>query len=134
MSGIDQLRHTLREKKIDFEEFDYGVIVRSGSPTGFDVWMEEDGKNSIVFFGSGGWHEHFDNPKEAVNCFLFGLSDKARLRVIERGGKFSSCSLEYVNEQGHWVSDSTTGSLFTPFWRKKTIKYLQNESNTQPGA
>ena len=32
-----------------------------------------------------GWHERLDSPEEALRRFTFGLSERCRLRVLNRG-------------------------------------------------
>src|SRR5262249_14251262 len=36
-----------------------------------------------VYFN--GWHENFSDPSEALDCFVFGLSDECRLKEHRRG-------------------------------------------------
>ena len=73
-----------------------------------------------------GWHERFTVEEEALDCFSFGLSESCRLRVTYRGESPVSWAVQSL-EHGTWVVDSTTALIFTPFWRRRTVVYRQNE-------
>jgi hypothetical protein len=92
--------------------------------TGFAVSLEENNGEYIVFFE--GWHEHFTNQQEAINCVAFGLSDSCRLKVIRRSGKPYKWIVEHFNN-GTWKKDSETGLLIFSFWKKRTKKIYQNK-------
>lgn len=72
-----------------------------------------------------GWHEEFERPEEALECFAFGLSDQTRLCVVSRGGFDHKWTLESWDGTA-WVPDSTTGLLFFPFWRRSATRHLRN--------
>jgi hypothetical protein len=93
------------------------------SPAGFCVWIQERSDGCTV--GFDGWHEEFTDGDEALDCFVFGLSTACRLRVFSRG------SVDYKWQvlrrvDGQWVSESETGLLFFPFWRRSVQRDLQN--------
>ena len=73
----------------------------------------------------GGWHEHFEEPEEALECVGFGLSDHCRLKVEMWGNSPQKWRVEYLQD-GVWREDSTTSLIFIPFWRRKTVIYRQN--------
>jgi hypothetical protein len=93
------------------------------SDGGFSVAIHaSDGKHTVAFEG---WHEHFDDEDTALECFAWGLSDECRLEVSYRGAFPTSWTVQSLQD-GEWVSDSTTGLLFIPFWRRRTVRHLQN--------
>ncbi len=122
MSILDQVRDSLRTKhaNLRFTEAGGTVVVHAPLPTGFDVSISE---HLVVSFG--GWHEHFDSPEKALECFAFGLSDRSRLRVTYRGTLACKWTLESLRDD-RWIQDSTTGLLLIPFWRAPRIEYRQN--------
>jgi hypothetical protein len=72
-----------------------------------------------------GWYAHFEFADEAVACFLQALSPAARLRVVFRGQTPCRWQLE-VRGAEHWRSLAERARLFTPFWRRASVEYLQN--------
>jgi len=122
MGPVQLLKQALTDRAIPFLEEPSSITVKAKSPSGFDVSLHE-GEETAVYFE--GWHDHFGVPEEAVQCFLFGLSSKCRIRVTERGGKAHSWVLETLRED-QWVAYSTTGLLFFQFWRAPKVRYLQN--------
>jgi hypothetical protein len=100
-----------------------GSTISVSPKGGFTVWLTESEDDCTV--GYNGWHEEFEDKKEALECFAFGLSDKCRLKVFSRGKTDYKWVMEGL-EGGDWVSYSTTSLIFIPFWKKKRIHYLQN--------
>lgn len=92
--------------------------------TGFGFSLEENNGEYIVFFE--GWHEHFTDQQEAINCVAFGLSDSCRLKEIRRGGKPYKWVVEHFSN-GAWETDSETGLLVISFWKKRTEIIYQNK-------
>ncbi len=100
-----------------------GSTISVSPDGGFTVWLTESEKDCTV--GFSGWHEVFEDKDEALECFVFGLSEKCRLKVSSRGETEYKWVMEAF-EDGNWVSYSTTCLLFIPFWREKQVNYLQN--------
>ncbi len=124
MSAVALLRRRLeKHPSIALSAERGGVSVKPTSAAGFEVSLLEETHETFVFFE--GWHEHFESPEEAVNCFLFGLSSRCRIRVQRRGGYAHHWTLE-SNESGAWVPYSETGLFFFPLWRRPEVTYLQN--------
>jgi hypothetical protein len=78
------------------------------------------------------------NEEAAVNGFLNGLSDAVRLKVTSRGGVDYRWTIQFREGYG-WIGGDSVGILRYPFWKKKAIRYLQNdyflaneEGNTRP--
>jgi hypothetical protein len=125
-SPLDALREKLRRyPQLSVVDDVASITVKAQTPDGFDVSFHTgDGEYTVCMEG---WHAHFDATQidTALNCFAFGLSDGARLEVHSRGGKDYRWTLEAF-EDGVWRTDSTTGLVFSAFWRKKTVRYLRN--------
>lgn len=114
-------------KKYPNVEYDAGedfIEVLAVSNSGFLVSFEDFDSEKIVSFS--GWHEHFFDEKEALNCFAFGLSKKCKLEVHLRGD-FEYKWIVHSLEGENWIVDSEVGLLFRPFWKKHSIKVLQNK-------
>ena len=122
MNVLDRVRESLRTKHPDLRYTDaHGAItVHAPAPGGFDVAITAD-----LVVAYDGWHEHFDSPEQALECFAFGFSDQCRLKVSYRGKFAYQWTLEAL-EDGRWVEDGTTGLVFFPFWRPRRIEYRQN--------
>jgi hypothetical protein len=102
---------------------DSTVTVAAARPNGFGIHIEIESDETTVSFEM--WHEHFTDPNEAIECFVFGLNSPCRLKNIMYGATCSSCTLETL-QNGEWVKQGVTGALFFPFWRKRRVEYLQN--------
>jgi hypothetical protein len=109
------------------------VTVEPPTDYGFPVSLTERPGEWVVSFG--GWHEQFTSEDEALNCFWFGLSDRCRLRVHNRGAFPYRWTVEVRTGDG-WRAESTTGLLLFPFWRRPRVEYRQNAviSAAEPGA
>lgn len=123
MSVLDKVRDSLKTKHADlrYTETSGTIVVHAPTPNGFDVSISED-----LSVGYDGWHEHFETPEKALDCFALGFSDRCRLKVTYCGTSACRWTLESL-EDGQWVEDSTTGRLFFPFWRSQRIEYRQND-------
>lgn len=89
----------------------------------FAVGARIQGREFIVSFD--GWHEHFDTEDDALEWFSMGLSEACRLEVIYRGDTATRWTLQRY-ENGSWSEVSTTGLLFVPFWRERSVRHVQN--------
>ena len=122
MGVIETVRNRLISNHPDlrFTESDSMIAVQSPVNGGFNISITSD---LVVWFD--GWHEHFDDESEALDCFAFGFSDQCRLKVTLRG-KFDYRWALQVIRDGEWVTESTTGLLIFPFWRAKRVEYRSN--------
>lgn len=104
------------------------ITVSTGAATGFDVWFSDAREEFVV--GLGGWRGHFDKDEAelALEYFLFGLSDRCRVRVDSRAGIDYKWTVEAL-EDGAWVTDATTSIFWARFWRPKETRYLSNGTN-----
>ncbi len=99
------------------------AIIHPLDENGFEIRIDAASDEYLVFFK--GWHEHFSDVKEALNCVAFGLSKECRLKVFSKGGKEYKWIVEFFeNEQ--WKEDSETGTVPLSFWKKKEILYFRN--------
>ena len=125
-SPLDAIREKLRRyPQLSVADDGDRIMVAAQTADGFDVSFDAGGDEYTVHMA--GWHAHFDPSQidTALNCFAFGLSDAARLKVHSRGGRDYCWTLEAF-EDGEWRTDSTTGQLFFRFWCRKTVRYLRN--------
>lgn len=124
MNAIDKIKAKLKK----YPQLTYqakGSLISIDPPTekGFSVWLKIHSAGFTV--GYDGWHEEFEDEAEALDAFAFGLSDCCRLKVIKRGN--TACAWVLEGKDGdEWREDSITGLLFTPFWKRKSVEYRQN--------
>ncbi len=125
MSAIEIIKEKLKKyPQLNYQIEGNKITIEPVSSSGFTVWLIENNPGFTV--GFDGWHEEFDNEDEAVDCFGFGLSDECRLKVVKRGNKPYSWTVQSWSGID-WDNDSTTGLIFIPFWRKKKVEYLSNK-------
>lgn len=124
MSAIQTLKSKLvKYPELTYSETPSSLEVPPVDDTGFSVSLIDEAPNFTVHYE--GWHEHFTDQEQALNCFAFGLSASCRLVVTRRGTTPVHWQLE-VFQEGSWIPDSCTGLIFTPFWRAKNVVHLQN--------
>lgn len=132
MTAIEEIEQRLaRYPHLTCTVRDNAIKVDAPSPEGFDLVFVENSGEWIVFYD--GWHEHFDNKEEALNCFAFGLSRNCRLEVTLRGSYPYRWRVQ-SRDGGAWQTDSTTTLLFFPFWRRRRVEYRQNDVLAAPSA
>jgi hypothetical protein len=100
-----------------------GVTVRCANPDSFAVSIDQVGSGFQV--GFSGWHEEFPEFDTALNCFSFGLTGPCRLMVVLRGDRECAWTVQSLQE-GVWETDSTTGLLLVPLWKRKRVEYRYN--------
>lgn len=126
MSVIDKIKAKLENyPQVRYEADSNNIHVFPTTNEGFTVWLNIDDRG-VYTVNFDGWHEHFDNEEEALNCFAFGLSNKCRLKVQLRGNFPHKWTVEYKQGEG-WVEDSTHALLVSPFWKPERIVYLTND-------
>lgn len=125
MDPIERILERLTKyPELDFEVTPSNVTIIPENKNGFEVSFQIDRDRYQV--NLGGWHDHFDDAEEALDCFSFGLSSKCRLKITSRGNFPCVWTVQSL-ENGEWVDDSSTGLLFFPFWKAKTVSYKQNK-------
>lgn len=93
-------------------------------PKGFGVELRVGADEWTVYLGNGGWHQHFDDPLEALNLVAYCYSGEVRVREVYRGNVLQKSVLEGTFD-GTWEKIATTAYL-APFWRRKREVILQN--------
>ena len=124
MNPIEEIKTRLRKyPHIKYETSASSITVLPESDKGFTVGFEGAPGHYLVSFN--GWHEEFTDADEALNCFVFGLSDECRLKEHRRGGFAYRWTVE-SKQKDEWVADSETGLFLFPFWKRVEVIYLQN--------
>lgn len=123
LAKVPGLRFDVSEQRIRIEPL---------AEDGFPIEIFASGNGSYTVFFSA-WHEEFLDEDSALDCFFFGLCEDCRLQVTARG-RFDYCWTMQALEDGKWSSYSTTALLFFPFWRPKSVRYLQNRILRPPGS
>jgi len=118
---------TVREQLVNYPGVRYEIVgrtiqVSAVSVDGFVVSLSQASSGCTLNFE--GWHEEFESATEAMNCFLFGLSEKCRLKVVKRGVDHKWVVQE--QKDGQWRDFSAVGLLLFPFWCRPRERYLQN--------
>ena len=125
MNLIDDIKTRLsRYPHIRYESDASSITVFPHSPDGFAVTLVVNNGN-VYTISFEGWHEDFEG-EEALNVFAFGLSYECRLKEYRRGNFAYKWTVEYLDDEGQWQEESTTGLLLFPFWKRSTVRYLQN--------
>lgn len=124
MDPIEVIADFLTSHSVEFTQSEDGVLtVPSSIETGFDVSISGESEDFVVHYDS--WHEHFNDSTAATRCFLFGLTDRVKLFEERRGNSAFRWTTQSLGD-GSWITDSTVGLVFSPFWRKLKVKQLQN--------
>jgi hypothetical protein len=125
-NAIDQLVGKLaRHPEAVFTRAQNSISIRPPGDTGFmvDLYIESD--CYTVSFDRG-WHEDFKTEQEALNCIAFALSSSCRLAVTYRGSTPCKWAVQ-SRDGGEWTTDSVTGLLIFPFWRRPRVVMKQND-------
>jgi hypothetical protein len=132
MNAINEIKKRLKSyPDIQYKIVGNKVTVFPSSEEGFPVQLTDNGNGYTVQFGNM-WHEEFVHVNDALNCFVFGLSDHCRLKITYRGRFAQAWTVEEMDEEGaweecSWIGCCTTGLLVPPFfWLRKSYKYLHN--------
>jgi len=124
--AVDQIAAKLaRYPEAKLTRSDNSITIRPPGDTGFTVELHLGSDHYTVIF-DGGWHEDFDTEEDAINCVGFGLSSSCRLAVTYRGSTPSSWAVQ-SHGGSDWKTDSVTGLLIFPFWRRPRVVFKQND-------
>ena len=124
MNPLQEVKSKLEKyPHIKYEETSHSISILPNDESGFIIHLEENDSGFTVAFE--GWHESFQEAEEALNCLAFGLSNMCRLKITSRGNSPQKWEVE-SKENNSWVTDSETGLLLFPFWRKQVVVYKQN--------
>lgn len=106
------------------QRLEHSIAVLNAEPGVFDVELRDDGREATLY--AGGWHAHYDDPKEAAETFMWLLTPETRIVLTKRGEVVIRWNIEWF-EEGKWVSGSHGGILVPmPFWWPKRTDILQN--------
>lgn len=124
--AIDQLVAKLASyPEANVTRADNSISIRPPGDAGFTVELLVGADGYTVFYDDG-WHAEFDTEDEAINCVGFGLSSSCRLAVTYRGR--TPCHWAVQSRLGaEWKTDSVTGLLIFPFWRRPRLVFKQND-------
>jgi hypothetical protein len=126
LNAIDRLVAKLAKyPEAEVTRSEGSISIRPLGDAGFTVELLVGTDGYTVLF-DGGWHEEFDTEEEALNCVGFGLSSTCRLAVTYRGSTPSRWAVQ-SRQEGDWKTDSVTGLLIFPFWRRPRVVYKQND-------
>ncbi len=108
---------------------DGDITVAPPTSDGFFVELYDNGEEIWVCVdGAYGWLFHIEAQAEcaALNCFVWCLTDRCRLKVEKRGDRVRAMEAEFRDGKDWNGSGMRIQVLFVPFWRKKTVEYRQN--------
>ena len=126
MKPLDVIREKLAKYPDVHAELDgKAITVRAKNADGFDVTFYPCEPEYVVSLG--GWHDHFDDASDAMDIFFNALTNHARIGVAQRGSTEYKWTLETLQDDT-WVTHSTCGLLFFPFWRRKHTAIQQNDT------
>ncbi len=124
MDVIAEIKNRLaRFPELQVSETTNSIEVSPAVKNGFPVALFKEANGYVVHFS--GWHERFEAPRDALDCFSYGVVGECRLRVTYRGSVAHRWTLE-ERRNGQWVEESTTGLFLFPFWRRPHTVILQN--------
>lgn len=126
MNAIELIKEKLQKNPhIKYEEGSKSIRILPATQDGFSVSLHLD-SNGITIYYDDGWHETFQKEDEALDCFSFGLSENCRLKVTTRGNFRHQWQVQAL-VSGSWETDSETGLLLFPFWKKPNVNFFQNK-------
>jgi hypothetical protein len=124
MTAVEKIRErAAKYPGLAIDERPGWISAKPPGDTSFEVGLREHQNQYTVYFD--GWHEEVDGEETALNLFAMGLSESVRLAVTSRGRRAYRWTVAFRRD-GAWSSGSTTGLLFFPFWKRKTVRYFQN--------
>ena len=115
--------HVRRYPALRYQRRALSLEVDPPNPNGFSVSIEVTKDGFVVRLA--GWHEEFEDERDAIECFCFAFSSQCRLRVASRGDTDCEWTLEFRDAEG-WVSDKTIEKRSFQIWKPKEVRYLHN--------
>jgi len=123
-SVIDRAVKALPDKGLRFEATAHTLTVPPSTDDGFPVVLVVRGDRHYEVQGEG-WNERFERAEDAYDCFLFLLSEHARLKVTLRGETAVGWQVE-KREYGLWVPAHPVWRRLVPIWRTACTVWKQN--------
>ncbi len=109
---------------VSYDLEDNFILIKDNRKSGFPVTLKvEKGDSFIVTYAL--WHEKFNKQEEALDCFVFGLTNQCRLKLTKKGNRIVKYTVQN-KEDKKWLDDSTTGFIDIAFWKETKVEYLQN--------
>lgn len=101
------------------------IRVLAPNEEGYEVALliRPEGRGYTVCLAT--WHMEFADEHSAIGTFLGGLSEAYRLKVASRGNVDYRWTIQY-KDANDWIDGSTVGIFSYPFWKRKKVRYLQN--------
>ena len=123
-SVIDRAVKALPGDGLRFEATPHTLTVPAATDDGFPVVLIVHGNEQYEVQG-GGWNERFGRAEDACDCFLFLLSERARLKVTMRGTTAVGWQVE-KREYGLWIPAHPVRQRLVPLWRRAETVWKQN--------
>ena len=129
MSVLDLAEAILKQyPDLSYSVEDGSITVAPPTSDGFSVSLRLDEQARDIWVYVAGYDGGlFDIEDEcaALNCFVWCLTDRCRLKVEKRGDRRSALEAEYRDgEEWNWCMRMSV--TLVPFWRKKSVEYRQN--------
>jgi hypothetical protein len=115
--------HVRQYPALRYQRRALSLLVDPPNPNGFPVTLEVTRDGFVVRLA--GWHEEFEEEREALDCFRFAFSPQCRLRVASRNGVDCEWTLQVRDEDG-WQTDTTVEKKKFHLWKAKEVRYLHN--------
>ena len=136
MQTADEVFAELENKLTDqtqliWQRSGLSIRIEAAGANGFSITLSKDHDGWVVALGDAGFHEHFDESDDPLNFIAWCYSGESRLREIRYGSVVRRTVLEYF-ENDEWLTYSTTGEIFFPFWKKASENILQNPTMLRP--
>lgn len=119
MDPVARAADVLTKAGVSFAREGASLRVPPEAPDGFEVWIGPGDAWQVAYEG---WHADFQDPEQALACFLTGLTEGVRLRVTLRGGKAHAWTVE--SRDGARIG--TVGRIAFAFWRRPETRTLSN--------
>ena len=100
------------------------ILIKAMDQSGFDINIHLDSIESMIYFGAGGNHVHFDHSQGSDEDLIWMLVSAliGNTRIIEYSwnGKTRRYQIEEKELGEEWRISSTLVFPHWMFWRKKT--------------
>jgi hypothetical protein len=110
--------------EIPYEFREDAIRVLKRSDNGYEVALLIQPHGYTVCLAT--WHREFGDEYDAKGTFFAGLTDQYRLEVFSRGNVDYRWRIQY-REFNDWINGSIVGIFSYPFWKRKRVRYLQND-------
>ena len=130
MSVLDLAEAILKQyPELSYSIEDGSITVTPPTSDGFSVSLSLDepgGDFCVLVDGFDGWCFDIEDECEALNCFVWCLTDRCRLKVEKRGDRVRAMEADFRDGEEWYGPFLRIHVLFVPFWRNKSEEYRQN--------